>query len=195
MVWWLFVSRNGIKVQVLGVVYFKCLYLTVFCVTSWFVQQKRKTYWNLCVLCWLNHLSWFPGTKNIPPSFWSWVTNHDVSQKCQKIDFLGHCSFYTNFSWCWKADEKTWNICKCHTKILVCTTCWRNIYVYLCLPLCVFQRGRHHHFKWRRNILTKNLDDVNDNIFFWLNVWVFWGCLNQSNSIWAETVKNYPVRK
>ena len=135
---WLFVSRNGIKVQVLGVVYFKSLYLTVFCVTSWFVQQKRKTHWNLCVLCWLNHLSWFPGTKNIPPSFWSWVTNHDVSQKCQKNDFLGHCSFYTNFSWCWKADEKTWNICKGHTKILVCTTCWRNRYVYLCLPFVSF---------------------------------------------------------
>ena len=73
---WLFVSRNGIKVQFLGVVGFKSSTLTVYCLSSWFVCQQRKTYSNLCVLCWLSHLSWFWGPKFISPFFWPWVTNH-----------------------------------------------------------------------------------------------------------------------
>ena len=79
---WLFVSRNGIKMQFLGVFGFKSSTLTVYCWSSWFVHQQRKTCSNLCVLCWLSHLSWLQGPKDIPPSFWP-----------QKSYFLGHCSF------------------------------------------------------------------------------------------------------
>ena len=53
---WLFVSRNGIKMQFLGIVSFKSL--TVYCLSSWFVHQQWKTYSNVCVLGWLSHLSW-----------------------------------------------------------------------------------------------------------------------------------------
>ena len=84
---WLFVSRNGMKMQFLGVVVFKSLTLTVYCFSSWFIHQQRKTYENLCVLCWLIHLSWFRGPKYIPPFFLA------LSQKFQKSDFLGHRSF------------------------------------------------------------------------------------------------------
>ena len=99
---WLFVSRNGIKVQFLGVVGFKSSTLTVYCLSSWFVQQQRKTCSYLCVLCWHTHLSWFQGPKDIPPSFWPWVTNHDVKPKVLKKWFLKLLIFYTNFSRCWK---------------------------------------------------------------------------------------------
>ena len=89
---WLFVSRNGIKMQFLGVVGFKSSTLTDYCLSSWFVHQQWKTYSHLCVLCSLSHLSWFQGPKYIPPSFWLWVTNHDFRSKDSK-SFLGHCSF------------------------------------------------------------------------------------------------------
>ena len=126
---WLFVSRNGIKMQFLGVVGFKSSTLTVYCLSSWFVHQKRKTYSNLCVLCWLSHLSWFQGPKYIPPSFWPRVTNHDVKSKMSKKWFLRSLLFYTTFSWCWKVEEKTKYICEGHTKILVCSTCRLNIFL------------------------------------------------------------------
>ena len=94
---WLFVSRNGIKMQFLYVVGFKSSMMTVFCLSSWFVHQQRKTYSNLCVLCWLSHLSCFQGPKYIPPSFWPWVTNHGVKSKLKKKKkknyFLGCCYF------------------------------------------------------------------------------------------------------
>ena len=54
----------------------------------WFVHQQQKTYSNLYVLCWLSHLSWFQGPKDIPPSFWHRVTNHDVKSKNSKSDFI-----------------------------------------------------------------------------------------------------------
>ena len=41
--------------------------------------------------------------------------------------FLRSLFCYTIFSWCWKIEEKTKNICECHTKILVCTTYRLNI--------------------------------------------------------------------
>ena len=85
---WLFVSRNGIKMQFLSVVGFKSSTLTVYCLSSWFVHQKQKTYSNLCVLCWLSHLSWFEGPKYIPPSFWPQVRNHDVRSKMSKNWFF-----------------------------------------------------------------------------------------------------------
>ena len=94
---WLFVSRNGIKMQFLGVVRFKSTTLTVYCLSSWFVHQQRKTYSNLCVLCWLSHLSWFQGPKYILPSFWLWVTNHDVTSKILKKLFLKSLPFYKLF--------------------------------------------------------------------------------------------------
>ena len=91
---WLFVSTNGIKIQFLGVVGFNSSTLTVYGLNSWFVHQKRKTYSKLCVLCWISHLSWLPGPKYIPPSFWPRFTNHDVTSKMsKKNNFLGHCSF------------------------------------------------------------------------------------------------------
>ena len=75
------------------VVGFKSLTLTLYCISSWFIHQQRKTYSNLCVLCWLNHQSWFQGPKYIPPSFRPRVTNHDIKSKIKKkSDFLGHCS-------------------------------------------------------------------------------------------------------
>ena len=64
-----------------GVVGFKSSTLTIYCLRSWFVHEQRNTYSSLCVLCWLNHLSWFPGPKYIPPSFWLRVTNHEVKSK------------------------------------------------------------------------------------------------------------------
>ena len=57
---------------------------------SWFPKFKfdfllvnllicsQKTYSAPCVLYRLNHLSWIMGFKYISPSFWTWVTNHDV---------------------------------------------------------------------------------------------------------------------
>ena len=125
---WLFVSRNGIKMQFLGVVGFKSSTLTVYFLSSWLVHQKRKTYSNLCVLCRLSHLSWFEGPNYVPPSFWPRVTNHDVKSKMSKKCFLRLLLFYTTFSWCWKVEEKTYNIGEGHTKILVCTTCRLNIF-------------------------------------------------------------------
>ena len=124
---WLFVSRNGMKVEFLGVVGFKSSIFTVYCLISWFVHQQPKTYSNLCVLCWLSHLSWFQGRKDIPPSFWPWVTNHDVKSKISKKWFLRSLLFYTTFSLCWKVEEQTLNICEGHTKILVCITCGLNV--------------------------------------------------------------------
>ena len=94
---WLFVSRNGIKVQFLGVVGFKSSTLTVYCLSSWFVCQQRKTYSNLCVLCWLSHLSWFWGPKYISPFFWPRVTNHDVKSKILKKWFPRSLLFFTAF--------------------------------------------------------------------------------------------------
>ena len=100
----LFVSRNDIKMQFFVVVGFKSSTLTVYCLGSWFIYQQRKTYLNLCVLCWLSHLLWIHGPKDISPSFWPWVTNHDVKSK---MWFLRSLLFYTNFSWCLKVEEKT----------------------------------------------------------------------------------------
>ena len=90
---WLFVSTNGIKMQYLGVFSFKSSTLTVYCLNSWFVHQKPKTYSNVCVLCWISNLSWFLGPKYIQPSFWPRVTNHNVKSKMSKSDFLGRCYF------------------------------------------------------------------------------------------------------
>ena len=124
---WLFVSRIGLKMQFLSVVGFKSSTLTVYCFSSWFIHQQWKMYLNFCVLCWPIHLSWFQGPKYIPPSFWPRVTNHDIKSKISKKSFLSSLLFYTTFSWCWKIEEKTTNICEGHTKILVCTTCGLNI--------------------------------------------------------------------
>ena len=94
VVLWLFVSRNGIKMHFFGVVGFKSSTLTVYCFSSLFIHQQQTTYSNLCVLCWLIHLSGFQGPKYISPSFWPRVTNHDVKSKIsKKNNFLGHCSF------------------------------------------------------------------------------------------------------
>ena len=125
---WLFVSINGIKIQFFGVVGFKSSTLTVYCLSSWFVHHQQKTYSPLCVLCWLSHISWFQWPKDIPPSFWLRVTNHDVTSKNLKKLFLRSSLFYTTFSWCWKVEEKTKNICEGHTKILVYTTCGLNVF-------------------------------------------------------------------
>ena len=91
----LFVSKNGIKMPFLGVVGFKISTLNVYCLSSWFVHQKRKTYSNLCVLCRLIHLSWFQGPKYIPPSCYVGLDSQIMMlcKKCQQSDFLGHCSF------------------------------------------------------------------------------------------------------
>ena len=63
--------------------------------SSWSPQLSPNTekYLNLCVLCWLSHISWFPGPKYIPPYFWPQVTNYDIKSKISKSNFLGHCSF------------------------------------------------------------------------------------------------------
>ena len=119
---WLFVSTNGIKMQIFGLFGFKSSTLTVYCLSSWFVHQELKTYAASFVLCELGHLAWFQELKYIPPSFWPWVTNHDVKSKKLKKYFLRSLLFYTTFSWCWKIKEKTKNIREGHTKILVCTT-------------------------------------------------------------------------
>ena len=126
---WRFVSRNGIKVQFLGEVGLKSSTLTVYCLSSWFVHQQQKTYSNLCVHCWLSHLSWFQGPKYIPPSFWRRVKNHDVKSKISKKWFFISLLFYTTFSWCWNVEEKTANIFEGHTRILVCTTCELDIFL------------------------------------------------------------------
>ena len=73
---------------------------------SWFIPQQRKTYSNLCVLCWLIHLSWFQGPKYIPPSFRPRVTNHDVKSKISKKWIPRSMLVYTTFSWCWAENLK-----------------------------------------------------------------------------------------
>jgi hypothetical protein len=113
--------------QFWGVVGFKSWTFTVYCLSSWFVHQQRKIYSNLCVLCWLSDLSWFQGLKDIPPSFWPGVTNHDVKSNISKKWFLRSLLFYTTFSWCWKVEQKTQNFFGGHTKILICITCGLNI--------------------------------------------------------------------
>ena len=104
---WLFVSRNGIKIQFLVVIGFKSSTLTVYCLSSWFIHKQPKTYSNLCVLCWLSHLSWSQGPKYFPSSFWPRVINHDIKSKFLKKWFFRSFLFYTTFSWCWKVREKT----------------------------------------------------------------------------------------
>ena len=74
--------------------------------SSRFIHQQRKNS-NLCVLCWLIHLSWFQGPKYIPPSFWPLVTNHDVKSKISKKWFLRSLLIYTTFSGCWKVEQNT----------------------------------------------------------------------------------------
>ena len=96
---WLFVSRNGIKMHFLGVVGFKSSTLTVYYVSSWFIHQKRKTYSNLCVLCWLIHLSSFQGPKYIPPSFWPLVTNHALLHNF----FMMLKSWAKNLKYLWRS--------------------------------------------------------------------------------------------
>ena len=59
-----------------------------------------------------------------------------------------------------------------------------NTYV---ITQCVLQCGRHYHIKGRRNIWSKNLDEVNDNIFFCQKIWLFGG--------WTETCLNQFVQK
>ena len=71
----LFVSTNGIKMQILDVVGVKSSTLTDYCSSYWFVHQKLNTYLALFVLCGVSHLSWFQGFKYIPPSIWSQVKN------------------------------------------------------------------------------------------------------------------------
>ena len=104
---WLFVSRNDIKMQFFGVVGFKSSTLTVSCLSSLFVHQKRKTYSNFCVPCWLSHISGFQGPKNILPFFWPRVTNHDAKSKISEKWFLRSLIFYITFSWCSEVEAKT----------------------------------------------------------------------------------------
>ena len=89
---WLFMSTNGINMQILGLVSFRRSTLTVYCLSSWFVHQELKTYSALCVLCQLGHLAWFQGLKCIPLVGLEWQIMM-LSQKSWKSDFLGHYSF------------------------------------------------------------------------------------------------------
>ena len=116
---WLFMSTNGINMQILGLVSFRRSTLTVYCLSSWFVHQELKT--AVCVLCQLGHLAWFQGLKCIPLVGLEWQIMM-WSQKKLKKWFLRSLLFYTTLSWCWKIENKTKNICEGHTKILVCTT-------------------------------------------------------------------------
>ena len=91
---WLFVSRNGIKMQFLGVVGFKSSTLTVYCLRSWFVYQKRKTcsmymsFVDSVIYHDFQDLSIFHPLFGFKPQIMT------LSQKCQKKnDFLGHCCF------------------------------------------------------------------------------------------------------
>ena len=59
---------------------------------SWFQKFNIDCLLLKLLICSFSHLSWFQGPKDIPPSFWPWVTNHDVKSK-KKKDFLGHCSY------------------------------------------------------------------------------------------------------
>ena len=113
----LFVSTNR-----MGLVSFKSLILTDYCLRSWFVYQKLNILSALSVFCGLSHLSWFQWLKYIPPSFWPQITNHDVKTKNFKKVFFRSLLFHTTFSWCGKIEEKTKNICEVHTNFLVCTT-------------------------------------------------------------------------
>ena len=78
---WQFVSTNGIQMQFLGAVSFKSSILTVYCLISWFVQQKLETYSTVCVLCRLSNLPGFHLLKYISPFFGPQVTNHNVLWK------------------------------------------------------------------------------------------------------------------
>ena len=92
MVWWsggCLCQETVYKMQFLGVVGFKSSTLTVFCISTWRVHQKLKTYLTLCVLYGLSHLSLFRGFKYISPPFLPRVTNHYVkSNILKKVIFL-----------------------------------------------------------------------------------------------------------
>ena len=90
---WLFVSGNGIKIQFLGVVGSKSSTLTVYCLRSWFVYQIRNTYLNLCVLVDSVIYHYFRDLSTFHPHLCLKSQIMTLSQKCQKSDFSGHCSF------------------------------------------------------------------------------------------------------
>ena len=65
-----------------------------------------------------------------------------------------------------------------------------------CLPPCVLQRGRNRHIIGKRNIWSKNRDEGNKNIYFFVDGFAVWRLSrNQFTPVWAEIVKNYPAWK
>ena len=80
--------------QFLSVVGFKSSTLTVYCLSSWFVHQKRKTYSQICV-SFVDSVIYHDlrDPSIFHPLFGLESQIMTLSQKCQTNDFLGHCSF------------------------------------------------------------------------------------------------------
>ena len=113
----LFVVQN-VKNAIFGCSQFQKLIFWLF--TPYALDLFTKNWNHIQIL--------FLGLKYIPPSFWPWLTNHDMKSKNFKKWFLRSLLFYTIFSWCRKIEEKTKNICEGYTKIWVCTTYRVNIW-------------------------------------------------------------------
>ena len=86
---WLFFSRNGIKMQFLGAVGFRSSALTVYCLSSWFVYQKQKYFFLICV-SFVESVIYhdFKDLSTFYPLLCLKSQIMMLSQKC-----LGHCTF------------------------------------------------------------------------------------------------------
>ena len=89
---WLFVSRNGIKMQFFGVVGFKGPTLNVYCLSSWFIHKQSK-HIQICV-SFVDSVIYhdFRDLSSFHPLFGLESQIMTLSQKFQKSVFLGHCS-------------------------------------------------------------------------------------------------------
>ena len=87
------VSTNGIKMQFSGVVGFKSSTLTFYCLSSWFFNKNGK-HIQICV-SFVDSVIYhdFRDLSIFHPLFGLESQIMTLSQKCQKSDFLGHCSF------------------------------------------------------------------------------------------------------
>ena len=110
---WLFVSRNGIRMQYLDVVGFKSSTLTVYCAPDLFTNNGKHI--HICV-SFVDSVIYhdFRDLNIFHPLFGFESQIMTLSQKIQKKWFYRSLLFYTTFSWCWRF----WYVCTCGLYIL-----------------------------------------------------------------------------
>ena len=124
----------------------------------------------------------------------SWGENLKYSWRPNK-DFGVHNMWALN----WKENTRSSQSCN-FGKIL---QCWKNLGMlrfsrlscwhfatttsHTYLPPCVLQWGGHHHIKETRNIWGNKLETRNNNILFWLKVWL---SRNQFEPVCLSSAKN-----